>query len=191
MFSWMSDVFVKPALNRDKMNNHGVVHNNGKFYSCFLSHICFRGSMNCGACSMGNSFQITKFLFDVWKISTFCLVQSGPFVIWVACIGLRERSKWSFSCARAFLEAFWTFSNTWDTQSQRAGHMTFQKKLWHMDIYAKKASIATTVFSFSWSSYLDWFTWTTGPNSLLSTTLMNQLWPTILRKEKLNEREVT
>ena len=46
-----------------------------------------------------------------WKIvfnseSLFCLVQNGPVVTWFACIGLREPSKWSLECARAFLEAF-------------------------------------------------------------------------------------
>ena len=51
----------------------------------------------------------------------FCLVQNGPGVTWVACIGHRERSKWSFGYERAFLEVFWTF------MSHAA--MEFQNKL--------------------------------------------------------------
>ena len=64
-------------------------------------------------------FDSPNLYFEVRKaFSLFCLVQNGPGVTWVACISLRERSKWSLGCARAFLEAFWTFCNTWDTQSQ-------------------------------------------------------------------------
>ena len=93
------------------------------------THSRFRRSVNYGAPSMENSFQVAKFLFEVQKTaSLFCLVQNGPGVIWVACLGLRECSKWSLRCARAFLEVFWTFSNTWDTQSQQAARMQFPKK---------------------------------------------------------------
>ena len=60
---------------------------------------------------MENGFQVAKFLFEVQKTSNlFCLVQNGPVVIWVACIGLRVSSKLSFRSVRAFSEAFWTFS---------------------------------------------------------------------------------
>ena len=78
----------------------------------------FRGSVNCGALSMENSFQVANFSFKV---------QNGPGVIWVACIGLSERSKCSLRCASAFLGAFWTVSNTWDTQLQQAVRMKFSK----------------------------------------------------------------
>ena len=45
---------------------------------------------------MKNRFQVAKFKFEVRKASSlFCLVQNGPEVTWVACIGLRERSKMS------------------------------------------------------------------------------------------------
>ena len=67
-------------------------------------HSRFRGSVNYGALSMENSFQVANFLFKV---------QNGPGVIWVACIGLSERSKCSLRFASAFLGAFWTVSNTW------------------------------------------------------------------------------
>ena len=67
----------------------------------------FRSSVKCGAPLMENRFQVAKFLFEVWKASSlFCLVQNGPGLTWVACIGLRERSKWSLGCARSFLETF-------------------------------------------------------------------------------------
>ena len=67
--------------------------------------------MNRWAPSMGNGFQVAKFLFEVQKASSlFCCVQNGPVVIWVACIGLRGSSKLSWRSARAFSEAFWTFS---------------------------------------------------------------------------------
>ena len=60
---------------------------------------------------MGNGFQVAKFLFEVQKASSlFCRVQNGPVVIWVACIGLRGSSKLPLRSARAFSEAFWTFS---------------------------------------------------------------------------------
>ena len=76
----------------------------------FTVHSRFRGSVNCWDPAMENRFQVTIFLFKVWKASIlFVLVQNGPGVTWVACIGLRENTKWSFRCERAFLEAFWTF----------------------------------------------------------------------------------
>ena len=94
-------------------------------------HSRFKGLVNFGAPSMENSFQFRK------TSSLFCLVQNGPKVTWVACIGLRERSKWSLRCARDVLEAFLkTFSNTWDTQSQEAACIKFQtnmEKLWIID----------------------------------------------------------
>ena len=68
-------------------------------------------SVKSWAPSMGNGFQVAKFLFEVQKASSlFCCVQNGPEVIWVACIGLRGSSKLSLRSARAFSEAFWTFS---------------------------------------------------------------------------------
>ena len=74
------------------------------------AHSRFRGSVNCGDPTMENRFQVAKFLFEARKASSlFCLVQNGPGITWVACIALRERSKWSLWCERAFLEAFWTF----------------------------------------------------------------------------------
>ena len=39
-------------------------------------HSCFRGSVNCGALSMENRFQVVKFLFEVLKASSLFL--SGP-----------------------------------------------------------------------------------------------------------------
>ena len=60
---------------------------------------------------MENGFQVAKFLFEVQKTSNlFCLVQNGPVVIWVACIGLRGSSRGSLRSERGFSEAFWTFS---------------------------------------------------------------------------------
>ena len=71
------------------------------------THSRFRGSVNCGALTMENSFQVAKYLFKVQKASSlFCLVQYCTAVIWVACIGLREGSKWSLRSSRAFSEAF-------------------------------------------------------------------------------------
>ena len=63
--------------------------------------------MNCGAPSMENRFQVAKILFEVIKASSlFNLVQNGPEVTWIACIGLRDRSMWSLGSARTFLAAF-------------------------------------------------------------------------------------
>ena len=60
---------------------------------------------------MENGFQVAKFLFEVQKTSNlFCLVQNGPVVIRVACIGLRGSSRGSLRSERVFSEAFWTFS---------------------------------------------------------------------------------
>ena len=102
------------------------------------AHSCFRGSVNCGFPSMENSFQVAKFLVKVQEASSlFCLVQNGPVVIWVACFGLRDSAKWSLRSARAFSEAFWTMSQNWDTQSQQAASMQFQKNSWNMNIYTK------------------------------------------------------
>ena len=92
----------------------------------FLTHSSFRGSVNYGAHSMENRFQVAKFVFEVRKASSlFCLVQNGPGFTWVACIGLRERFMWSLGWVMALLEAFWTFCNTYDTQSQAAARMEF------------------------------------------------------------------
>ena len=75
------------------------------------AHTCISGSLNRLAPSMETGFQVTKFLFEVQKASSLvCLVQNGPVVIWVACIGLRGSSKLSLTSVRAFSEAFWTFS---------------------------------------------------------------------------------
>ena len=75
------------------------------------AHRCISGSVDSWAPSMENGFQVPKFLFEVQKASSlFCLVQNGPVVIWVACVGLIWSSKWSLRSARAFSEAFWTFS---------------------------------------------------------------------------------
>ena len=63
--------------------------------------------MNCGAPSMENRFLVAKYLFEVRKASClFCLVENNPGVTEVASNALRERSKLSLGCARAFLEAF-------------------------------------------------------------------------------------
>ena len=80
--------------------------------------------MNCGDPTMENRFQVAKFLFEARKASSlFCLVQNGPGITWVACIALRERSKWSLWCERAFLEAFWTFmSHLGHTVPASCGH---------------------------------------------------------------------
>ena len=98
---------------------------------------------------MENSFQVAKFVFQVRKTSSlFCLVENGPEVIWVACIGLilydirllGHRPKFDYLNdwpQRAFLVIL-KVCNTKDTQSQRAAHMKLQNKLWNMDIYAKK-----------------------------------------------------
>ena len=103
-----------------------------------LVHSRFRGSVNCGAPSMENSFQVAKFIYEDQNASSlFCPVHYGPAVIWVACIGLRESSKWSLRSAKAFSEAFWTFCQNWDTQSQQAALMQFQKISWNMNIYTK------------------------------------------------------
>ena len=60
---------------------------------------------------MDNCIQVAKLFFEVQRVlSLSCLVQNGPVVIWVACIGLRGSSKGSLRIARAFSEAFWTFS---------------------------------------------------------------------------------
>ena len=88
------------------------------------AHSRFRGSVNCGDPTMDNRFQVAKFLFEARKASSlFFLVQNGPGVTWVACNGLREHSKWSLGCERAFLEAFWTFlSHLGHTVPASCGH---------------------------------------------------------------------
>ena len=58
----------------------------------------------------------------------FCLVQNCPAVIWVACIDIRESSKWFLMSASGFSEAFWTFIQNWDPQSQQTTHMQLKKK---------------------------------------------------------------
>ena len=70
----------------------------------------------------------------------FCLVQNGPEVTWVACISLKEPSKWSLGCTRAFLRPFWTFCNACDTQSQRAARMESPKNDGKWIIMLKKTS---------------------------------------------------
>ena len=43
------------------------------------AHSRFRGSVNCGAPSMENKFQVVKFSYEVQKSSSlFSLVQNGP-----------------------------------------------------------------------------------------------------------------
>ena len=117
-----------------------IVHtlNPGLFFSAnILEYIChrtvynhFRGSVNCGAPSMENGFQVAKLQFSVGKaFSFFCVIQNGPVVIWVACIDIRESYKWSFRSARAYSEAFLTFSQSWDTKS--SCKYTIPKKSWN------------------------------------------------------------
>ena len=60
----------------------------------------------------------------------FCLIQNGPVVIWVACIDIRESYKWSFRSARAYSEAFLSFSKSWDTKS--SCKYTIPKKSWNL-----------------------------------------------------------
>ena len=56
-------------------------------------------------------FKLPNFYLEVQKtLNLFCLVQNGPVVIWVACIGLRGSSWGSLISDRGFSEAFWTFS---------------------------------------------------------------------------------
>ena len=82
-----------------------------KHFKDIAVHTCISGSVNSLAPSMENGFQVAKFLFEVQKASSLvCLVQNGPVVIWVACIGLRGSYKLSLTSVRAFSEAFWTFS---------------------------------------------------------------------------------
>ena len=52
-----------------------------------------------------NRFQVTIF-FKFKRLLVLFLVQNGPGVTWVACIGLKEGSIRFLGCARAFLEAF-------------------------------------------------------------------------------------
>ena len=60
---------------------------------------------------MENGIQVAKFQFEVQKTSNiFCLVQNGPVVIWVSCIGLRGSSRGSLRSERDFSGTFWTFS---------------------------------------------------------------------------------
>ena len=76
----------------------------------YTAHTCISGSVNSWAPSMENGFQVAKFLFEVQMASSLvCLVQNGPVVIWVACIGLRGSSKLSLTSVRSFSDAFWTF----------------------------------------------------------------------------------
>ena len=71
------------------------------------AHTCFSGSVNSWAHSMEYGFQVDKFLLEVQKASSLvCLVQNGPVLIWVACIGHRGSSKLSLRSVRAFSEAF-------------------------------------------------------------------------------------
>ena len=94
--------------------------------------------MNCGTNLIENGFQVAKFIFEVQKApSLFCHVQKYPWVIRVAYISLRKLSEGSLRCARAFLEAFGTFCNTWDTQSQQGARMKFPPKKWEKKIYVK------------------------------------------------------
>ena len=58
---------------------------------------------------MENGFQVTNSEFEGKKTSNlFCMVQNGPIVSLIVCIGLRWSSRWSLSSARAFSEALWT-----------------------------------------------------------------------------------
>ena len=55
----------------------------------------FRGSVNCEAPSIKNSFQVVKFVGRPIGFIFFCLVKNSPVVIWVSSLGLRDSSKWS------------------------------------------------------------------------------------------------
>ena len=63
-------------------------------------------------CVLGNPLILqiipsTKFLFEIQKTSNlFCLVQNGPVVIQVACIGLKWSSRGSLSSERSFSRPF-------------------------------------------------------------------------------------
>ena len=56
-------------------------------------------------------FQVTNFFWSPKRfIVFFCIVQNGPVVMWIACIGHRGSFQWSLKSARTFSEAFWTLS---------------------------------------------------------------------------------
>ena len=75
---------------------------------------------------MENGPQVTKYSFEV----LFCPVQNGPGVTWVSCIGLRKHLKWSFGCARAFLEAFLDL-RAWNSKKNMVnGYLCFKKTSW-------------------------------------------------------------
>ena len=69
-------------------------------------HSRFRTSVNCGAPSMENRFQVANFNLKSERLPVFFSGWKWAWLTWVACIGLRERFKWSLGCARSFLEAF-------------------------------------------------------------------------------------
>ena len=79
------------------------LHDINCIYTMFLIFFFFfKFRAHSRAPSRENRFQVAKFSFEVRKSSSlFCLAQYGPGVTWVACIGLRECSKWSLGCQRA------------------------------------------------------------------------------------------
>ena len=74
-------------------------------FTAFSGHSHFRDSLNCGAPSMNYMFHIVNFLFEVQKASSHLSGLNGQGVTKVACIDLRDCSKWSLGCARVFLES--------------------------------------------------------------------------------------
>ena len=104
---------------------------------CIAHSRCFRVSWNCGAHSMENSFKVPKFYLKSKRLQVFSAWSKIAQRSFGLLVLASENSKWSLRRARSFIEAFWTFSQNWDTWSQRAARMQIQKKAWIMNIYTK------------------------------------------------------
>ena len=78
-----------------------------------ITHSRFRGSVNCGATSIENRFQVAKFYLKSKRFLVFfCLVQNGPGVTWVACIGLKVVLKGCKVVLEAFLNLLFHLQHT-------------------------------------------------------------------------------
>ena len=103
----------------------------------YTTHSRFRGSVNFGALTFNENF--FKSIFNRLQVF-FCLVQRGPVVILVVCIGPRQSYRWSLRSARAVSETFWTVSLNWDTVPKSCAH-SIPKNILEHDYFLPKSNI--------------------------------------------------
>ena len=106
----------------------------GQHFMILITHSRFRGSVNRGAPSLENWFQVEKFSISGPKGFFNCYASHGLPILSSQCVlsgpqGVQD----------PFLGHFLTSCNTCNTQSQRAAHMEFPK-IWLIDIYATEPS---------------------------------------------------